>query len=108
MSPEAWASGLFRTLREVLPSDPLNRAASELVGDSGPDHVGREMAGGLSTAADDAAIVGQGRAAPITEVVVQIFDAEEPIAVVYFGLPADAGNPPEHPHRALHGNGRGG
>src|SRR5262245_20708696 len=107
MSPEAWASGPFRTLREVLPSNPLNRAASELVGDSGPNHVRREMAAGLSTHADDAAVVGQGRATPITEVIVQILDAEEPIGVVYFGLAADAGNPPEHPHGALHGNGRG-
>src|SRR5262245_48363979 len=94
-------------LREVLPSDPLNRTASELVGDSGPHHVGREMATALSTGGDDAAVVGQGRATAITEVVVQIFDADEPIAAVYSGLAADAGNPPEHPHRALHGNSRG-
>src|SRR5262245_4680848 len=67
----------------------------------------RPFAAGLSTGGDDAAGVDQSRTTPVTEVVVQIFDADEPIAVVYFGLAADAGNPPEHPHRALHGNGRG-
>src|SRR5262245_28323423 len=108
--PPVFRSGgaiAMKTLREALLSDRLNRAASELVGDSGPDYVGREMAAGLSTGGDDAAAVGEGRATPLTEVVVQILDAEEPIAVVYLGFTADAGNPSEHPHRALHGSGRG-